>query len=175
MKFDVPSFSLILRAGRGITAGEEMSTSYCDPFLSTAERQQHLMHFGFKCTCAACTTTDCESDRFREELPQRQKELEDDLELWLKDLSLPDHYIINHSLPLLEKMEKLNLQATARYESLTETVFVAYAALGDVANTVKYGKMLFPELRERVTKDGFVDVDHLKERITLWNARAKLS
>jgi hypothetical protein len=175
MNFDMPSFSVTLHAGRAIKAGEEMFTSYCNPFASTAERQEYLSRYGFKCTCAACTTADPEADRLRVELPEHQKEVEDDLELWLNDISLPDDYVINRILSLMEMLEKANLQATIRYQDLMQAAFVSYAALGDVESTVKYGKGLYPELQRLLTEKGYVGTDYLEEFAPSWGARIKLS
>lgn len=56
------SFSYNLRAVREIKEGEELFISYTDDG-TTAERQEQLAPYGFRCTCASCT--DPKSDERR--------------------------------------------------------------------------------------------------------------
>ncbi|KAG6917993.1 hypothetical protein DXG01_017003 [Tephrocybe rancida] len=54
-KFNVPSFSLSLRAVRPIKAGEEITITYCHQTKPKAQRQAELLPYGFQCTCARCS------------------------------------------------------------------------------------------------------------------------
>ena len=45
---------LIVRAARDIAADEELFINYC-PFGTVTSRQETLNHWGFQCTCQACT------------------------------------------------------------------------------------------------------------------------
>ncbi|KAL1713307.1 hypothetical protein EV715DRAFT_277359 [Schizophyllum commune] len=52
--WDSPSFSGSLRAIRDIQPDEEITITYCNPSLSTAERGSALAPYNIKCDCPAC-------------------------------------------------------------------------------------------------------------------------
>ncbi|KAL1674647.1 hypothetical protein EV122DRAFT_220192 [Schizophyllum commune] len=52
--WDSPSFSGSLRAIRDIQPDEEITITYCNPSLSTAERAAALAPYNIKCDCPAC-------------------------------------------------------------------------------------------------------------------------
>ncbi|KAG6916131.1 hypothetical protein DXG01_008362 [Tephrocybe rancida] len=54
-RFDVPSFSLSLRAICPIKAGEEITITYCEIGVPKAKRQDLLRPYGFQCTCPVCS------------------------------------------------------------------------------------------------------------------------
>jgi hypothetical protein len=43
-----------VHAIRDISAGEEITISYCDPLYDQSMREWQLKHYSFKCSCAAC-------------------------------------------------------------------------------------------------------------------------
>ncbi|KAJ7236038.1 hypothetical protein C8J57DRAFT_1479364 [Mycena rebaudengoi] len=62
-RWDLLSFSFQLFAVRDIDAGEELTYTYTDAFLSTAKRQADLKSYDFVCTCAACTDASASDER----------------------------------------------------------------------------------------------------------------
>lgn len=54
VEFETDSHRATVRALRAVEAGEELTISYCDESLDTAERAAELLEYRFKCRCERC-------------------------------------------------------------------------------------------------------------------------
>ncbi|KAL1747751.1 hypothetical protein HDZ31DRAFT_31088 [Schizophyllum fasciatum] len=124
--FDLPSFTLQLRAIRHLEAGEEIYISYCDTLLQpTAMRQQALQSYGFRCTCTACLTSET-SDARRAKIGS------------CVSLRMATNEIVEMSGEQMNLLELESLQLMGQYVEHALFLIVAYTALGDTANTAVY-------------------------------------
>ncbi|OCH89393.1 SET domain-containing protein [Obba rivulosa] len=135
--FDPGSLSLQLTAMRDIAVGEQITISYCDVFLSQAERQKGLKRFDFICTCRACKDYK-HSDKRRRQISASKAVLEQSIFDWIEDPTLPDDYLEKKYLRLLDLMDQEGLQASGTYATCKEMLAKVYAALGDPERSVQY-------------------------------------
>ncbi|EMD32730.1 hypothetical protein CERSUDRAFT_118469 [Gelatoporia subvermispora B] len=135
--FDPGTLSLQLTAMRDIAAGEQITISYCDVFLSQAERQKSLKRFDFTCTCRSCKNHK-HSDKRRAQINANKSILDKSIFDWIEDPTLSDDYLEKKYLRLLDLMEQEGLQASTTYATCKEMLAKVYAALGDPERSVQY-------------------------------------
>ncbi|KAJ6466295.1 hypothetical protein C8R45DRAFT_485048 [Mycena sanguinolenta] len=127
--FDLPSLSFRLYAVRDIPAGEELTLSYVEVDVPTAERQKSLKPYGFTCTCAACT--DPSSDARRATIEASAP----NVLMWATfDRTLPDDWVLKKALHQLELHTNEKLEYLNGYSDATRAVMEAYICLGDTEN-----------------------------------------
>lgn len=118
--FDLATFSLQLRAIKTIAPGEEIVVSYVPLNESIADRQRTLEHYGFQCSCAACTNPDSDL---------RRKYLLASLEL----KPPPQTNVLDHVLVQIRLLEQEGLESTLLYLEYLGTVPYERARRGDSA------------------------------------------
>lgn len=139
VKFSLSSFSFQLRATSDIRKGEQICISYCSVNLPSAQRQENLAAYGFRCTCPSCISST--SDHLRQKILSSINNLSYIYSAWVHNPSLPDDHIIKPSLLWLSIMEKEGVSSSHAYEHHLQAVMRAYSALGDMENTLKYAKV----------------------------------
>ncbi|KAF7357582.1 SET domain-containing protein [Mycena sanguinolenta] len=127
--FDLPSLSFRLYAVRDIPAGEELTLSYVEVDVPTAERQESLKPYGFTCTCAACT--DPSSDARRATIEASAP----NVLMWATfDRTLPDDWVLKKALHQLKLHTNEKLEYLNGYSNATRAIMEAYICLGDTEN-----------------------------------------
>ncbi|KAG6812175.1 hypothetical protein H0H92_004043 [Tricholoma furcatifolium] len=140
--FDIHSFSFQLRATRAISAGEEITISYCYVLESYASRQAYLASYGITCTCTSCRPPTLLSDARRLALLGSIDAIDSDFEEWLADSSLADDYTIKISLRWIRVIEEEALEASDAYRHHLHAIVRAYVTLGDLDGAMRYGTLL---------------------------------
>ncbi|KAF8208500.1 hypothetical protein K438DRAFT_1573631 [Mycena galopus ATCC 62051] len=131
--FDVASFSFRLYAVRDIAANEELTYSYIDIELPSAERKKELKPYDFVCACSACT--DPASDARRATIAASAP----NVLLWATvNRSLPEDWIFNKALQQLVLLTTEGIQHHIRYADATRAMMEAYICLGDADKASKW-------------------------------------
>ncbi|KAF3915226.1 hypothetical protein ABW20_dc0108873 [Dactylellina cionopaga] len=101
---------LTIHALRDIQPGEELFTSYIDICHPTVKRQQMLNHWGFRCGCTACESSDTEEDSRRKGLEDifvrignREKKRLQNESKWKKEDYERSFSVVANAIELLEK------------------------------------------------------------------------
>lgn len=134
--WDMPSFSMQLRAVRDIGKGQEITTQYCELNVPFPLRQRKLARYGFGCGCDSClypNTSDsrrlkCAAAVVRHGFAKN----------WSRDLEPPKVTAVK---PLLETFDLLlqeGLECTGMYGFMLFLLMKTYAARGDVAKTKEF-------------------------------------
>ncbi|KAJ7072828.1 hypothetical protein C8F01DRAFT_1105379 [Mycena amicta] len=170
-KFDRASLSFKLYAVRDIAAGDELTFPYIDTQCSKVHRNKALEPYDFQCTCPACTEPTTESDPRREAIDN----FIPTIAAWVRNRQLPDDWLINKSMELLELIEKEQLQHLEMYYEAAKAIMESYICLGDVQRASEWAA----HVKQRPWSDLYDDsVDSLLdpkspafEKHGLWRAR----
>ncbi|KAF8208508.1 hypothetical protein K438DRAFT_1961107 [Mycena galopus ATCC 62051] len=131
--FDLASFSYSLYAVRDIAAEEELTYSYVDIELPSAERNEKLKPYGFICTCVACT--DPTSDARRASLEGSAP----NVFLWSTiNRNLSEDWIFTKALQQLALLTTEGMEEHVRYSDAITAMMEAYICLGDADNASKW-------------------------------------
>ncbi|KAJ6448907.1 hypothetical protein C8R45DRAFT_1131511 [Mycena sanguinolenta] len=148
VQYDKPSLSFRHYAVRNIPAGEELTYSYLNSEMPTAERQKKLKPYGFVCTCSACT--DPASDARRATLEPSMP----NLFLWgIHDRTLPVDWMIRKSLQQLVLLTTEKMQQHRKYFEATSAIMDAYICLGDALNASKWAAKAHQQVWRRDDSD----------------------
>ncbi|TCD67247.1 hypothetical protein EIP91_000324 [Steccherinum ochraceum] len=171
--WDMPSFSIQLRAVRDIEQGEEISVNYSEASLmaSYAARQADLAPYGFRCDCPSCTNpkaSDARRHQIRTMLQSRTKLAEqrsgagpeEDSDTPVEEL-LDGLTLVQELLDGLKLIEKEGLEGTSGYGFMLTLVMSRYAADGDVAGMRVYARK-FSVWRVATHREGAVDEEEVE-------------
>ncbi|TCD60442.1 hypothetical protein EIP91_010059 [Steccherinum ochraceum] len=128
----MPSFSVHLRAMRGIKKDEEITAASCDPDASYATRRAHLARLGIRYTCPACVkpaTSDVRHDRIRTIFGGYGTSGSE-----TKNFKLPKSTSVEAVVDGLNLVEAEGLQGTAAYSLGLYLMMLAYSANRDMTN-----------------------------------------
>ncbi|KAJ3980160.1 hypothetical protein F5890DRAFT_762014 [Lentinula detonsa] len=115
--WDMPSFSMQLRATRRIAKDEELTVSFINQFEPYAVRKKDLSLFDIVCSCQSCKN-------------------------WIKEVSLPGDQLIKRALVQISLLEDDGLENSPYYQDCLTTIMVCYVALGDAKMAMRWGKKL---------------------------------
>jgi hypothetical protein len=138
-EWDTASFSLVFRAQRDISAGEELTVVYCSISNGqvAAKRQKSLEPYGFRCKCKSCLHPE-HSDPIRQQhyykvLPLQMQELQ----RWLLNRTLPKDHLLKGKLETVRIMEEEGLYFALRPHY--KVICFLYGCLADKKNTIEWG------------------------------------
>ncbi|KAK7032042.1 hypothetical protein VNI00_013410 [Paramarasmius palmivorus] len=163
VNWDSPSFSMQVRAGRDIEAGEELCISYLrvgpgELLKLTASRQYDLRSYGFECICPACTNAATSDARCKEiqdvSKPQIMMLAQNDFQAMLRQ----QKESMERAITLIEVE---GLQLAEEYGNLLSRMFQVCGAMRDPVGARKYEKMYQTFLR--ATKSTKNSVNDKKE------------
>ncbi|KAJ3933037.1 MAG: hypothetical protein NXY57DRAFT_1000389 [Lentinula lateritia] len=138
--WDMPSFSMQLRAMRKISNDEELTVSYINQLEPYAVRQKNLKLFDIVCTCQSCKKPKI-GDRRRTQF-LKGKLTTDDFLHWIKDASLSDDHVIKRALVQISLLEDDGLENSPYYSDNLMMIMLCYVALGDDEKAMRWGKKL---------------------------------
>jgi len=125
-------------AVRDIKAGEQLFFSYCEPDGSLAERQAELAPYGFVCKCPACVNATPETDKLRNTFGTQ-------IALFEKKLASSSglgEVAVEKAVRLEKAMVKDGLDGEVQFVALLRVICSAYAKLGKMAESRKYGLLV---------------------------------
>jgi hypothetical protein len=137
--FALSTFSAQIRAVRDIKKGDEIFVPYINLSQTTPERQASLVPYGFRCTCASCTSPS--HDYLFQKTSDRVEQLSASFNTWVRDRSLPRDHIIKPALALAKLSETNGFHLTSIYGVNYVTLMRCYVALGDLPNAMKYANI----------------------------------
>ncbi|KAF9038975.1 hypothetical protein BDZ89DRAFT_1129491 [Hymenopellis radicata] len=126
--FDIQSFAMQLHAARDIEQGEELTTFYLTPFLTTQERQNICRRYSFQCVCPHCCDPEFDLRRLYLKSEFNSGVLQGRFEMWLNDLSLPDDFLIKELEDALRLVALEGLESSLVHESILHTLCAVYNA-----------------------------------------------
>ncbi|KAJ3813949.1 hypothetical protein F5876DRAFT_34045, partial [Lentinula aff. lateritia] len=138
--WDMPSFSMQLRAMRKISNDEELTVSYINQLEPYAVRQKNLKLFDIVCTCQSCKKPKI-GDRRRTQFLKGNLTTDDFLH-WIKDASLSDDHVIKRALVQISLLEDDGLEDSPYYSNNLMMIMLCYVALGDDEKAMRWGKKL---------------------------------
>ncbi|TCD61404.1 hypothetical protein EIP91_008508 [Steccherinum ochraceum] len=134
--WDMPSFSMQLRAVRDIEKGQEITTQYCELGVPFVVRQKMLASYNFSCGCESCLypkTSD--SRRFKCANAVARHGYPKD---WSRDFELPKVTAVKPLLEIRDLLLQEGLECSSMYGFIVFLLMKTYAARGDVAKTREY-------------------------------------
>ncbi|OCH89358.1 SET domain-containing protein [Obba rivulosa] len=144
------SFTLQLIAVKPIALGDEITVTYCGLLDTQKQRQAQLDSYGFTCECPACSNA-AESDERRTKIAEIRKSLgEHEFEMWIREPSLPEDYLMKHVGAMIDLIYEEGLQAATEYAYALELTAKSICAAGHIGNliqaTIAYKAALSTEL-----------------------------
>ncbi|KAJ3993846.1 hypothetical protein F5050DRAFT_1677536 [Lentinula boryana] len=138
--WDMPSFSMQLRATRRIAEDEELTVSFINQLEPYTVRKKDLSLFNIVCSCQSCKKPKIGDMRRKQFL--KGTPTSDDFTYWIKEVSLPRDQLIKRALVQISLLEDDGLENSTYYQECLTTIMLCYVALGDAKMAMRWGKKL---------------------------------
>lgn len=136
--FKINSFSVQFFALRDIKAGDQLFYPYCLTDRSLAQRQAHLLPYGFTCKCSGCLNATSQTDALRTTCKTHIAFFKETL------INRPkiDKVALGEALRFEQEMLKEGLDADDEYLMLLMAISAGYSKLGKGELSRKYSALM---------------------------------
>ena len=125
---------------KDIKAGEQLFCCYTSQSVSAQDRQKRLARHGIVCECPACANATPESDRLRQEFPQRIQYFGMLSDEWVRHpANCLSEKLLEPVFELKEAMEKECLDSGIGFISLLIVLYKVYMKMGLPVKAEEYG------------------------------------
>lgn len=178
-EFDIPSFTVHLRAVLPIRKGEQVFVSYGQASQPRVKRQKYLLErYKFNCTCPACASVSLTSDESRMMMAKACEVNKpwDDSALcdWVNDQTKQDDFIVAECHVMIDILEKEKLYVEGLWNVWYQRLVKAYCALEDEENARKWAEKAAKLAKAHILRDaGWDAVAKNPKNTDWWGLRAR--